>query len=109
NLFIKNKKILFRNKLTNYLLNGDCLYSWDEGKLSGEKQCGLSNYVNMAGSYLGSLNINDIVNNNLIKSFIANKNIDLTSVVKSCKREEIKDESIFEIPEKILFKIKPNS
>ncbi len=105
-LFIKDKKILFRNKVTNYLLNGDCLYSWDEGVLNGDKQCGLSNYVSMAENYLGSLNINDLVNNNLVKNFIADKDIDLTGIVKNCKREDVKDDSIFGIPEKILFKIK---
>lgn len=103
NLFIQNKKILFKNGTTNYLLNGDCLYIWETGKLNGEKKCQLSNYVNMAENYLGFLSIDDLINNNLIKDKIKNKDIDLAKVVKSCKRGEIKDKIIFEIPKKIVF------
>jgi hypothetical protein len=103
-LFIHDKKILFKNKSVNYLLNGDCFYNWETGKTNGERRCGLTNYINMAGNYLGFLNLNDLVNNNLIKDFIKDKNINLTSVVKSCKKEKIKDDSIFAIPKKIIFK-----
>ncbi|VVA44449.1 conserved hypothetical protein [Candidatus Roizmanbacteria bacterium] len=104
NLFIQNKKILLKNKLTNYLLNGDCLYIWESGKANGEMRCSLSNYIKMAESYLGNFNIGDLVTNNLMKDLINNKDINLESVVKSCKREAIKDSSIFNIPTKVLFK-----
>lgn len=102
-LFIKDKKVLYKNKITNYLLTGDCLYIWEEGKIDGEKKCDLTNYVNIAESYLSSLNINDLVNNNLVKDFTKDKNIDVQNVLNSCRKEEIKDESIFKIPEKVLF------
>ena len=106
NLFIKNKKILFKNETTNYLLNGDCLYIWETGKITGEKKCNLSNYVNMAENYLGFLSIDDLINNDLIKDKIKNKDIDLAKVVKSCKKGKIRDEMIFEIPSKIIFEVK---
>ena len=102
--FIKNKKILFKNKSTNYLLNGDCLYIWNTSESDGEKKCGLSGYVNMAENYLGSFSINDLITNNMVKDFIKNKNIDLTSVTKNCERKEIEDIYIFEIPEKVVFR-----
>lgn len=102
-LFINDKKVLLKNKLINYLLNGDCFYIWEKGKANGEKKCGLTNYVNMAENYLGFLNINDLVKNNLVKDFIKDKNIDLMNVIKSCKKEEIKDLSIFDVPRKVLF------
>lgn len=105
-LFIKDKKILLKNKITNYLLNGDCLFTWETGKLIGIKKCGLSNYIDMAESYLGFLSVDDLINNNLVKDKIKNKDIDLAKVIKSCKREEIKDKNIFEIPKKILFEVK---
>jgi hypothetical protein len=60
----------------------------------------------MAENYLGFFNINDLVDNNLVKNFIKNKNINVESVVKSCKREVIKDKNIFEIPRQVLFKNK---
>ena len=103
NLFIKNKKILLKNRLINYLLNGDCLYIWEEGKGKGEKKCGLSVYMGLAENYLRFLNVDDITNNNLVNNYIKDKNIDLISIVKSCKRQEIKANSIFEVPTKILF------
>jgi hypothetical protein len=105
-LFIQNKKVLFKNKTTNYLLNGDCLYIWETGKTKGEKKCQLSNYVNMAENYLGFLSTNDLINNSLIKDKIKNKDIDLAKIVKSCRRGEIKDKMIFEIPSKIFFEVK---
>jgi len=102
-LFIKDKKILLKNKSINYLLNGDCLYIWDTGKLNGEKKCGLSSYVSLAETYLDFMSVDDLINNNLIKDKIKNKDIDLAKVVKSCRRGDIKDKTIFEIPKKILF------
>lgn len=105
-LFIQDKKIFFKNKLTNYLLKDDCFYIWETGKFNGERKCNLSNYINMAENYLGFFNINDLVDNNLVKNFIKNKNINVESVVKSCKREVIKDKNIFEIPRQVLFKNK---
>lgn len=105
-LFIQDKNILFKNKLTNYLLKKDCLYIWETGKFNGEKKCNLSNYVNMAENYLGLFNINDLANNNLLKDFVKDKGINLTNVVKSCKREVIKDKNIFNIPKQVLFKNK---
>lgn len=106
NLFIENKKVLLKNKSTNYLLSGDCLYFWQEGKLVGGKKCSLSNYINMAENYLGFLNIDDLANNSLIKDKMRSADIDFAKVVKSCKREEIKDKSIFEVPKQVRFEIK---
>jgi len=103
NLFIQDKKVLLKNKSTNYLLNGDCLYTWETGKSNGEKKCGLSNYVSMAENYLGFLSIDDLINNNLVKDKIRTKDVDLAKIIKSCKRGVIKNEIIFEIPKKIVF------
>lgn len=105
-LFIQDKKVLFKNKLTNYLLNGDCLYIWESGKTNGEIKCGLSNNVKMAENFLAYFSIDDLISNNLVKDLIKNKDINLGSVVKSCKRKAIKDNSIFNIPTKTLFKSK---
>ncbi|MCR4276619.1 MAG: hypothetical protein NUV87_00665, partial [Candidatus Roizmanbacteria bacterium] len=87
-------------------LNGDCLYIWDEGKTSGERKCSLSSYISMAENYLGLFNINDIISNNLVKDMIQGRGIDLNEIIKSCQRKAIKDDSIFNIPKKVLFKSK---
>lgn len=102
-LFIQNKKVFLKNGTTNYLLNGDCMYIWKAGKTNGEKKCSLSNYINLAENYLGFFSTDDLVNNNLVKEFIKDKNINLTDVIKSCKSEKIKDASIFGIPKEVLF------
>jgi len=102
-LFIKDKKVLFKNKQSNYLLNGDCFYTWETGKLNGVKECGLENYINLAEKYSGLLNINDLANNNMVKDFIKGKNINVENVLNSCKKKEIANDLIFEVPEKILF------
>jgi len=105
-LFIQDKKVFLKNKSTNYLLNGDCLYIWDEGKKSGERKCSLSSYISMAENYLGIFDIENIINNNLVKDFIKDKDIDLKEITRSCQRKVIKDDSIFNIPERVLFKSK---
>lgn len=106
NLSIKNRKIYYKNSQTNYLLSGDCLYQWQTGKYTGEKKCGLTGYIGLAESYLSSMNINDLINNSMVAGLAKNKGIDLANILNSCKRGEIKDESIFEIPKQVLFKNK---
>jgi len=106
NLFIKNKKIFYKNGQTNYLLNGDCLYQWDAGKYTGDKKCGLTFYVSMAESYTGLLGVDDLANNSVIKSLAKDKNIKITDVLNSCRKGEVKDESVFVIPKKVVFETK---
>lgn len=106
NLFIQDKKILLKNKSINYLLNGDCLYSWETNKLVGNKKCGLSSYISLAETYSEFMSVEDLINNDLIKDKIKNKDLDLTSIIKSCKREEIKDKTIFGIPKQVSFEVK---
>jgi hypothetical protein len=103
NLFIQNKKVFFKNRTTNYLLNGDCLYIWEKGKSNGEKKCSLSNYINLAENYMGFFSTDDLVNNSLVKEFIKDKNINLTDIIKSCRSVKVKDTLIFEIPKEVLF------
>ncbi|MEK7109745.1 MAG: hypothetical protein AAB876_00835, partial [Patescibacteria group bacterium] len=62
-----------------------------------------SSYVNLAETYLGFMSVDDLINNDLIKDKIKNKDIDLAKVIGSCKREKIKDKTIFAVPKKVLF------
>jgi hypothetical protein len=103
NLFILDKKVFFRNKETNYLLSGDCLYNWIEGKSKGGLKCGLSGYISMAESYLGFLSIEDLTRNSMVKNFVKEKNINIADVLSTCKRGNIKDKSVFNIPKKVVF------
>ncbi len=113
--FVKEKKIAFKLeenlKIKNFLYRDDCLYIWDNGNFSGEKICGLGKYVQIADSLMATklLDFNGILGNlahfgNLSKSVGSTEN--LKNLADSCKREEIKNESVFNIPKNVLFKNK---
>lgn len=100
--YVKSKKIyaeIFNKKATNiYLLNGDCLYSWTKNTYTGQKSCGLSPMISMAG----------IVGiNNLGLSLPGG--LDLSTIFNSCKKDEAIDSSLFIIPKNITFKEVPLS
>lgn len=105
NLFIHNKKVFYKNNLDNYLLNGDCLYQWQTGKLNGVKKCGLSNYINLAENYAGMFSVSDLANNSMVASLVKDRGINVLDVLKSCKKGLIKDEAVFAVPSRVLFKI----
>lgn len=108
---IKDKKILIKktdkNLVYNYLVNGDCLYSWSNN-VSGQKTCGLGQYMSTFEtlSNMGLMDFNNVLGG--LSQFEATKNLvsqkaDIEGLVKTCRKEEISD-SIFDIPVKISFK-----
>lgn len=109
--FVKEKKMYItvdRKETDQYvLLNGDCVYMWGKTGFSGEKVCGVSSYISLAES-LFSLNI--ISPESLFEQFSSllptgeMPDIDMASILNSCKKEEIEDDSLFTIPKNILFK-----
>lgn len=97
---IENKKIYAKvvdanEGLSNYLLAGDCLYSWQANTKRGTKTCGLSPLISLfelTGSF-SSLPLP----------------IDKTQVnkfIQSCKTTKIKDKEVFNIPKNVVFKTK---
>lgn len=110
--FIKDKKIkiIFNNKneRENILVSGDCFYNWDEGEFTGRRVCGLSPLLSIAETMasFGGLRADLLFNqlNNLgINNKIATDQAKINALVKSCKQEVI-DESVFEVPTSILFR-----
>lgn len=111
--FIKERKVYItvnrKGTDQNVLLNGDCVYMWGKTGFNGEKVCGISSYISLGESLL-SLNI--ISPESLFEQFGSLlpageiPNIDISSVLNSCKKEEIKDDTLFTIPKNILFKNK---
>lgn len=106
--FIKDKKIVAKiqnnEQTNNFIINGDCLYSYTQGAYSGEKVCGISTYLNL----FNVLPLNMLDNaqlKNLGKNLPLNID-DLKKGLNSCKKESIKDESVFEVPKNVLFKNK---
>ena len=90
--YIKDKKIFAvqqgDNEVDYFLLRDDCFYWWKKGVYSGEMICGV-------GSYFDQL---------LQLALVQINNLNLYSLSDSCRKEEIKDDKIFEIPSEILFK-----
>jgi len=91
------------NETKQYLLQGDCLYTWVVQKTSGIKKCGVGSYLPLArkllGSGIGSINmITQMVPQS--SSFSA---MNIHAIFKTCKNvKEIKKE-IFVIPKGIKF------
>ena len=102
--YIQDKKIFAQNMdengTKNFLLNGDCLYTWNLNGFSGEKKCGLSQYINTF-EVLSSIGITNL---DSIASIPATQEAAIKNLISSCKKEEIKNEDIFIIPNNILFK-----
>ena len=94
--YIFDKKVFVKketkDKIENYLLNNDCFYFWEKGKFTGEKVCGLSGYFNLLNLLpnFSQLNILSAAN--------------LNTYFNNCKKQPIKNQEIFNIPNNILFK-----
>lgn len=95
---VKNKRVFAEvddanEGITNYVLNGDCLYSWQKGKVVGTKTCGLTTFISIF-ELLG----------NVTALPLAIDEDKLQDFLKNCNEKEIKDERIFEIPKNFSFK-----
>lgn len=110
---IANKKILLNitdsSGRKNFLLNGDCAYSWLEGKYSGEKVCGLSSQISIADGLLSS----GLIDQQFILSGITqffklpqtgDTQSELKSALDSCSNSPIPGYVKFDVPKTILFK-----
>ncbi len=93
--FIKDKKVFAtkreKDKVDYFLLIDDCFYWWEKGKYSGQKICGVGFYLSYFEEFsrLGSMGMGDL---------------NLSSLLSSCQKQEIKDETIFNLPQNVLFK-----
>ena len=107
--FIKNKQITAKiqnnKQINNIVVNGDCLYYYLQGAYSGEKICGIGQYLNL----FNVLPLN-LLDDNMLKSLVPQGlqfNIDsLKKGLDSCRKEVIPDDSVFAVPKNILFKNK---
>lgn len=100
--YIKNKnvyaKIAKKNSQENFLVKGDCLYHWLEKQYTGEKICGIGQYLNL----IASLPFFDF--SSLFKSSDPlMKELNFDQLISSCNAEKVTDK-IFELPQEIIFK-----
>jgi hypothetical protein len=103
--FIEKQKVFAqlqeKEAVKNYLLSGDCLYSWEEKKYTGEKICGLGQYLPLLNN-LSSFNF-DLVNQ-LAGNQIPLKEFSINQLFSQCRNEEIINKEIFKLPSLVIFK-----
>lgn len=90
-------------KTTLILLKGDCIYSWASSSIEGEKLCGLSPYIPI----FGKMPIANLLGNSQLLSLVGGFGINqsmIPSILNSCNKKEIKDESVFNLPKNVIFK-----
>lgn len=86
-----------------HIVQGDCLYSWNNNEVKGTKKCGIGNYIAM-GKQLLSSGVGSI--DSLTSMFPQSgktSTIDFQAVFESCKNvKEIKKE-VFILPKNVKF------
>jgi len=98
--------------ITHFLLNDNCAYSWKNNRYEGEKWCGIGSYVSMIKKipFARLLQNNQLIsvfgNSNKIQSMVPVKMDDVSNVLNSCKKEEIKNNDVFKVPKNVFFKEK---
>lgn len=98
-------KLEQQTKTTLILLKGDCIYSWASSSIEGEKLCGLSPYI----SIFGKMPIANLLGNSQLLSLVGGFGINqsmIPSILNSCKKEEINNERVFNLPKNVVFKEK---
>lgn len=98
-------KLEQQTKTTFFLLKRDCIYSWTKSSTEGEKLCGLSPYI----SIFGQMPIANLLGNSQLLSLAGGFGINqsmIPSIFDTCKKQEMKDEVVFKLPVKVIFKEK---
>jgi len=103
--FVEKQKVFVqlqeKEAVKNYLFSGDCLYSWEEKKYTGEKICGLGQYLPLLNN-LTSLNLDFV--SQLIGNQMPLKDFSINQLFSQCRKEEITNKEIFKLPSLVIFK-----
>jgi len=89
---------------TQYVVQGDCLYSWTSNNFNGAKKCGMGSYIplgkQLLSSGLGS--VESIIS--MVPKSEKSTSIDFQALFVSCKNVKRIDGGIFVVPKEINFK-----
>ncbi|MDH7476105.1 MAG: hypothetical protein QHH09_01375 [Microgenomates group bacterium] len=111
--FIKDEKFLVQlpenNKKKTILFKDDCIYIWEEGRYSGEKKCGLKQYLDFFKklNLLNTIKLDSIIgflNPLFDQTLTSSQEALIKRVINRCQKEEKINEKIFYLPANILFK-----
>ncbi|CAN5218825.1 hypothetical protein BH09PAT2_BH09PAT2_03280 [soil metagenome] len=116
-LFVQNRQIYAKftekESVNHFLLQGDCLYRWQQGDKSGTKICNVGQYLTLAESFIKM----PFFSPDLLFSFLPKMqgssvsnitNNDLSMIMKSCQKVTL-DEALFQIPRSVKFIEEKNS
>ncbi len=105
--YIKNKNlradVYEKGVVSHIIYKEDCLYAWDSRGGEAAKKCGLSQYLSMLEGFGG---MGGSGAEAIFDSFFARQTSgDLTppSFSEVCKKKEVEDASLFEVPKNIIF------
>jgi len=103
---IQNAKIFVKSEKTTFLLTNDCLYRWQLAQRTGNRVCGVGQYVSIGETLLTSgLLTNDSVGD-MIKKMGGStilSSIDVQKILNTCKNIKEVKEDIFTIPQGVAF------
>ena len=98
--YIKDNKVYGRIQkqmtINHILLNDDCFYTWESISSAGEKICGLKPYLFM----IGNLPLSSLLGN---IGTLHMKSDMVLSILNSCKKGEVKNEKVFDVPKGVKF------
>lgn len=101
--YIKDKnifaKVIEKEGRQNFLFKEDCLYLWQDGQYTGEKICGVGQYLNLVTS-LPFFDFSSVIGNYSKNLF---KELNFSRLVSSCEAKKVEDE-IFTLPPRVIFK-----
>jgi len=96
-------------KITYYLMKDDCLYIWEKQKYSGEKICGVGQFISIGEGLLNSGLMNEsmfdmLLNQSKINASLPFQLKDIKKMIATCKPSEVFPLSQFALPKQVLFK-----
>lgn len=111
--YISNKKLYFETKTatssSHISFQGDCLYMWQKNVKTGQKTCGLGQYVRLfemvKGTNLDLKSISGFLGNNgVVSKFLGGQSVSGldASLLSSCHEEPV-DAQIFQLPSDVTF------
>ncbi len=91
----------------HYLLDGDCLYYWQSGQKTGNKMCGVGQYLTIGRTLLSTGLLTNESAGEMVKNMgkdIIPSSFDFQKMLSTCKNiKEVKPE-MFALPQGVLFK-----
>lgn len=87
-----------------YVVNGDCVYSWIVSQTMGKKQCGVGQYITVGRQLLGSGLASPDSLGALMKQMGKSTPVNIGAMVETCKNVKNIEKDEFVLPKNVVFK-----